>query len=70
MDWAPDSKGLFMSVVEPAATLLHVDLNGRAIPLWEPQGAFVAFTMASPDGHHVAMQAHIGNSNAWMIQNF
>jgi hypothetical protein len=70
MDWAPDSNGLFMSTVEPATNLLHVDLNGRATVLWEPQGTYIAFTMASPDGRHVAMQAETGNSNAWMIQNF
>lgn len=70
MDWAADGNGLFMSTVEPAANLLHVGLNGRATVLWEPKGTFVAFTMASPDGRHVAMQAETGNSNAWMIQNF
>jgi len=70
MDWAPDSKGLFMSTVEPATVLLHVDLKGRATVIWEPKGTWVAFTMASPDGHHVAMQGQRGDSNAWMIQNF
>jgi eukaryotic-like serine/threonine-protein kinase len=70
MDWAPDSNGLFMSAVEPGTKLLHVDLNGRATVLWEPKGTYVAFTMASPDGRHVTMQAETGNSNAWMIQNF
>jgi hypothetical protein len=59
-----------MSTVEPASNLLHVDLNGRATVLWEPKGTYVAFTMGSPDGRHVAMQAEGGSSNAWMIQNF
>jgi serine/threonine protein kinase len=70
MDWAPDGSGLFMSTVEPASNLLHVDLNGRATVLWEPKGTYVAFTIGSPDGRHVAMQAEGGSSNAWMIQNF
>jgi hypothetical protein len=70
LDWAPDSKGLFMSAVEPASILLHVNLDGKATVLWEPKGTYVAFALASPDGHHVAIQAQIGNSNAWMVQNF
>ena len=70
LDWAPDSKGLFMSVVEPASTLLHVDLSGHATVLWEPQGAYTTWAMASPDGRHIAMPARTENSNAWMIQNF
>ena len=70
MDWAPDSKSLFMSAVEPASTLLHVDLSGHAIVLWEPQGTYVTWAMASPDGRHLAMPARAGTSNAWMLQNF
>jgi serine/threonine protein kinase/Tol biopolymer transport system component len=70
LDWAPDSKGLFMCAVEPAAKLLHVDLSGHAIVLWEPQGTQNTFALASPDGRHVAMPAQGGSSNAWMIQNF
>jgi len=39
LDWAPDSKGVFVATFGPGgATLLRIDLNGDAQPVWhQPQ---------------------------------
>ena len=41
VDWAADGKSLFVSSQSPtSATLLHVDLEGHATPLWDQRGAW------------------------------
>ena len=42
MDWSADGKGLFVGVFNPAtgATLLYVDLAGKATSLWNQPGSF------------------------------
>jgi eukaryotic-like serine/threonine-protein kinase len=70
LDWTADGLGFFICTLEPRATLLHVDLNGNATPLWEPKGSNTTWALPSPDGHHIAMPSAIVNGNAWMIQHF
>ncbi len=70
MDWAADSKGFFMTSLQPGAVLLHIDLHGNAHVLWEPHGERSVWALPSPDGKHVAMPFFSDNVNVWMMENF
>jgi Tol biopolymer transport system component len=70
MDWTADGKGLFVSALQPAGVLLHIDLHGNAQVLWQPGGEQPVWALPSPDGKHVAMPADSVNLNVWMMENF
>ena len=70
LDWASDGRGIFTSSLTAGSVLLHTDLQGNARALWEPKGDGIAWTVSSPDGHHVAMPGFGLSSNIWEIQNF
>jgi DNA-binding winged helix-turn-helix (wHTH) protein/Tol biopolymer transport system component len=70
LDWASDGRGMFTSSLSAGSVLLHTDLQGNARALWEPKGDGIAWTVSSPDGHHVAMPGFALSSNIWEIQNF
>jgi serine/threonine protein kinase/Tol biopolymer transport system component len=69
--WAIDSQSLFVSTGAPGGgTLLHVDLNGQAQPIWQrPQTAWT-WGFPSPDGRHLAIVGDSSAANVWMISNF
>jgi hypothetical protein len=72
MRWASDGAGFFAgNATQSGAELLYVNLKGTAQTLWTVRGRR-PFVMAepSPDGHHLAIQAGIQDSNLWMIENF
>jgi len=70
LDWASDSKGLFMLARQ---TILHIDLNGNVqlvqAPADRASGNY-GYTIPSPDGRHLAILATIVDSNVWMIDDF
>jgi hypothetical protein len=73
--WAQDSKSMFMGTSGPAAsTLLHVDLNGNARPIWQQpypgQGDSETWGIPSPDGRHLAVLGQSAEANVRMIDNF
>jgi Tol biopolymer transport system component len=71
LDWSPDGKGLYVSSRSPrGATLLYIDLNGRASPIWEQKGSYVVWGDPSPDGRHLAILGWTRDSNVWMLENF
>jgi len=71
VDWAADGKSFFVSSQSPTSTtLLHVDLEGRAIPLWDQPGGFRTWAIAAPNGRELAIAGETTSSNAWMIENF
>ena len=71
VDWSADGKSLFVSSQSPtAATLLHVDMEGRATPLWNQRGSWRTFAIAAPNGRELAIMGQTSNSNVWMIENF
>jgi hypothetical protein len=71
VDWAADSKSLFVSSQSPTgSTLLHVDLNGHATPLWDQRGAWRTWAIAAPNGRELAIQGMTSSTNVWMIENF
>ena len=69
--WAMDSQSLFVSTGGPGgATLLHVDLNGHAQPIWQRPQTSWTWGFPSPDGRHLAIVADSSEANVWMISNF
>jgi Tol biopolymer transport system component len=71
VDWSADGKSLFVSSQSPtSSTLLHVDLDGRASPLWDQRGSWRTWAIASPNGRELAIQGITSSSNVWMIENF
>jgi eukaryotic-like serine/threonine-protein kinase len=71
VDWAADGKSLFVSSQSPtSSTLLHVDLEGHATPLWDQRGGWRTWAIASPSGRELAIAGMTSGSNVWMIDNF
>jgi eukaryotic-like serine/threonine-protein kinase len=71
VDWAADSKSFFVSSQAPtSATLLHVDMEGHATPLWEQRGAWKTWAIAAPNGRYLALLGMTSSSNVWMIENY
>jgi Tol biopolymer transport system component len=69
--WAADGKGWFSARMSASGVvLLHVDLRGRARPIWEQKGDAVAYGMPSPDGQHLAIVATVRTSNVCVLDNF
>lgn len=73
--WAQDSKSMFIGISGSAgATLLHVDLNGNARPIWQQpypgQGDYGTWGIPSPDARHLAVLGQSAEANVWMIDNF
>jgi Tol biopolymer transport system component len=71
VNWAPDGKSLFVSSQSPTgATLLHVDLEGHATPLWDQRGSPRIYGVPAPNGRELAVAGLTSGSNVWMIDNF
>ena len=70
--WSPDGKGLYCgSALPQSSTLLYVDLNGNARPLWQSKGAGgLVGGVPSPDGRYLAIQNYAASSNVWMVEGF
>jgi Tol biopolymer transport system component len=70
VNWAPDGKSLFVSSQSPTtSTLLHVDLEGHATPLWDARG-WRTYGVPAPNGRELAIAGISSDSNVWMIENF
>jgi len=71
VDWAADGKSLFVSCQTPtSSTLLRVDLQGQAAPLWDQRGGFRTWAIAAPNGRDLAIAGMTTGSNVWMIENY
>jgi Tol biopolymer transport system component/DNA-binding winged helix-turn-helix (wHTH) protein len=71
MDWSHDGKVLYCGSVSPeAATLLRIDMQGRAQVLWRQKGTNQTYGIPSPDGRRLAIMGYITNSNQWMVEGF
>jgi hypothetical protein len=70
LDWTYDGKGLFTSSRAAGSVLLHTDLQGNALVLWEPKGDNMIWAISSPDGHYVALPGFALSSNIWSMQDF
>jgi Tol biopolymer transport system component/DNA-binding winged helix-turn-helix (wHTH) protein len=72
VDWAADSKGLFITS-NPAGSrqsLLYVDLTGNAHQLWQVNSVWPSWAVPSRDGKYVTIPAPTIDSNVWMAENF
>lgn len=72
MDWAADSKGLFV-VSNPVGlrqSLLYVDLAGSAHQIWQVDSIWASWAIPSRNGKYVAIPAPTVNSNVWMAESF
>jgi hypothetical protein len=66
-----DSRCMFVSTLETAgATLLRVDFNGDAQPVWHQPQATSTWGYPSPDGRHLAIMGASKDANVWVINNF
>ncbi len=71
LDWAPDSKSLFIGSPGPSgAVLLHVNLDGEANSIWQQPQLSNTWGVPSPDGRHLAMLGMSWDANVWIIDNF
>jgi len=62
---------LLISTLEPGgASLLRVDLNGHAQPIWRQPQATFTWGYPSPDGRDLAIMGASTEANVWVINNF
>jgi serine/threonine protein kinase/Tol biopolymer transport system component len=71
LSWAVNSRSLFVSSLGlGGTTLLHVDLEGNAQPLWLQPQTTTFWGFSSPDARHLAMSSESRETSAWMISSF
>jgi serine/threonine protein kinase/Tol biopolymer transport system component len=71
LSWAVNSRSLFVSSMESGgATLLHVDLDGNAQPIWLQPQTTSFWGFSSPDARHLAISSESRETSVWMISNF
>jgi len=71
LDWAADSKGLFVvSTAGLTQSLLYIDLAGNAHQIWQVNSTWPSWAIPSRNGKYVAIPASTADSNAWMAENF
>jgi DNA-binding winged helix-turn-helix (wHTH) protein/Tol biopolymer transport system component len=71
IDWTADGKALLVPHEAPTGmTLLRVGLDGHVQPLWAARYCVYSWTIASPDGHYLAIMGTSLDSNAWLLENF
>ena len=71
MDWAPDSKSMFIASSGPSGlVLLRVNVDGSARPVWQQSRSNDIWGIPSPDGRHLALSGFSSDANVWMIDNF
>jgi eukaryotic-like serine/threonine-protein kinase len=71
VDWAADGRALFVSSQSPtSSTLLRVDMEGNATPLWDQRGAWRTWAIAAPNGRELAINGMTSGGNVWMIENY
>jgi DNA-binding winged helix-turn-helix (wHTH) protein/Tol biopolymer transport system component len=69
LDWAADSKSLWAaSAGEEGNALLHIDLQGHAVPVWRPKKMRVGWAIPSRDGRRLALLVSSGSANVWMVE--
>ena len=71
LSWAVDSRSLFVSNVGPdGASLLHVEFDGKAQPIWRQPQTTAFWGLSSPDGRHLAIGEESRETSVWMMSNF
>jgi Tol biopolymer transport system component len=72
VDWAADSKGLFVTSNPTGwrSSLLYVDLAGNAHELWQMKSTQPSWGIPSRDGKYLAIPAPTTSSNVWMVEGY
>ena len=72
LDWAADSKGLFVASNPTGLkqSLLYVDLAGNAHPIWQSNNIWPSWAIPSRNGKYVAIPVVTVDGNVWMAENF
>jgi Tol biopolymer transport system component len=72
VDWAADSKGLFVTSnpTRWRSSLLYVDLAGNANELWQVKSTQPSWGIPSRDGKYLAIPALTTSSNVWMVEGY
>jgi Tol biopolymer transport system component len=77
LDWAADSKGLFVDNPTTTGTALsYLDLQGNTHAVWEAtnligaRGLFTPWGIPSKDGKYLAINGINPSSNVWLLENF
>jgi Tol biopolymer transport system component len=72
VDWAADSKGLFVTSNPTGwrSSLLYVDPARNAHELWQVKSTDPSWGIPSRDGKYLAIPAPTTSSNVWMVEGF
>jgi Tol biopolymer transport system component len=72
VDWAADSKALFVSSNPTGrqSNLLYVNLQGAVHPLWKVSTNGPSWAIPSRNNHYLAIAAPSVEINAWMVNHF
>jgi Tol biopolymer transport system component len=72
LEWFPDGQGFYCGSSSPQShAVLHVDLKGNALPLWQTKGAGgPIWVIPSPDGRYLALTEAVTSGNMWMLEGF
>jgi eukaryotic-like serine/threonine-protein kinase len=72
VDWAADSKGLFVTSNPTGwrSSLLYVDLAGNVHELWQVKSTDPSWGIPSRDGKYLAIPAPTTSSNVWMVEGY
>jgi Tol biopolymer transport system component/DNA-binding winged helix-turn-helix (wHTH) protein len=72
LDWAADGRSIWVTASSPTGiqTLLHVDLQGEAKPVFQEPEKYLGWAIPSPNGRHVAIWEASSSSNAWLLEDF
>jgi serine/threonine protein kinase len=72
VDWAADSKGLFVTSnpTGSRSSLLYVDLAANVHELWQVKSTQPSWGIPSRDGKYLAIPAPTTSSNVWMAEGY
>lgn len=71
LDWAADSKSLWITAVRNGKSmLLNVDFRGDIRPMLSESNMTLGWAIPSPDGRRLAIWKDSGSLNIWMLENF
>ncbi len=70
LDYAPDGKSMYVAnwTGQNGATLLRVDMTGKASVLWQSKTATRIWGIPSPDGRYLELLDATMDRNAWMLE--
>ena len=74
LSWAADGRGMFVSpTAGQGATVLYVDLEGRAQVIWKQKSGYAGVSdirVPSPNGRYLALLGYTLDRNVWLLENF